>query len=59
MKRRNFIRLSTFTAGAWLLTDVMPVSSLSAVTAPEGVTFSPNPLLKIFDNGKVVISVIK
>lgn len=58
LKRRNFIRISTFTAGAWLLTDVWPVSS-SAVTAPEGLTFSPNPLLKIFDTGKVVISVIK
>ncbi len=58
MERRNFIRISTFTAGAWLLTDVLPISS-SAVTAPEGLIFSPNPLLKIFDTGKVIIYVIK
>ncbi len=31
----------------------------SLATAPEGVTFSPNPLLKILDNGKVVIYVVK
>ncbi len=58
MKRRNFIRLSTFTAGAWLLTDISPVSS-SAVTAPEGLFFSSNPLLKISDTGEVIIYVIK
>ncbi len=39
--------------------DVLPVSSSSAVIAPEGLTFSASPLLKIFDTGKVVISVIK
>jgi isoquinoline 1-oxidoreductase beta subunit len=58
LKRRNFIRISTFTAGAWLLTDILPLSS-SALTTPEGVIFSPNPLLKIFDSGKVIIYVLK
>jgi len=58
LERRNFIRISTFTAGAWLLTDVLPISS-SAVTAPEGLIFSPNPLLKIFDTGKVIVYVMK
>ena len=58
MKRRNFIRLSTFTAGAWLLTDALPVR-LSASGHAESASFSPDPLLKISDTGKVTIFVMK
>jgi isoquinoline 1-oxidoreductase beta subunit len=58
MKRRNFIRISSFTAGAWLLSDLLPMH-LSANTVTEGVVFSPDPLLKMFDDGKVIIYIIK
>jgi CO/xanthine dehydrogenase Mo-binding subunit len=58
MKRRNFIRLSTFTAGAWLLSDILPIR-LTAANAPIPVDFTPDPLLKITEAGKVIIYVIK
>lgn len=58
MKRRYFIRLSTFTAGAWLLTDLVPVT-LSASGKPGEPNFSPDPLLRISENGKVTIFIVK
>jgi isoquinoline 1-oxidoreductase beta subunit len=58
MKRRYFIRLSTFTAGVWLLTDLVPVS-LSASGKPVSPEFSPDPLLKISETGKVTIFMVK
>jgi len=58
MKRRYFIRLSTFTAGAWLLTDLVPVS-LSASGKSVNPGFSPDPLLKISETGKVTIFMVK
>ncbi len=58
MKRRNFIRLSTFTAGAWLLTDLVPMN-LSASGKPGEPEFSPDPLLKISETGKVTIFMVK
>jgi isoquinoline 1-oxidoreductase beta subunit len=58
MKRRNFIRLSSFSAGAWLLTDLIPVS-LAASGSAESNQFSPDPLLKIAESGAVTIYFVK
>ena len=58
MRRRDFIRLSTFTAGAWLLADAIPVP-LSASRRPGELSFVPDPLLKISDTGKVTIFMLK
>lgn len=57
LERRNFLRISTFSAGAWVLTDILPFSSSAAI--PEALIFSPHPLLKIFDTGKVIMYVMK
>jgi isoquinoline 1-oxidoreductase beta subunit len=58
MKRRHFIRLSTFTAGAWLLTDSIP-TPIRASARPGDLSFSPDPLLKISDTGKITIFIAK
>jgi isoquinoline 1-oxidoreductase beta subunit len=58
MERRNFIRLSSFFAGAWLLTDLIP-DSLAATDGGDSFHFSPNPLLKIAQSGTVTIYVVK
>lgn len=58
MKRRSFIRISSFTAGAWLLSDILPVAA-AVEHASVASSFSPDPLLKITETGKAIIYVIK
>ena len=56
MQRQNFLRLSTFSAGAWLLTDVIQLYAASKTAAGS---FSPDPLLKIAENGQITVYIIK
>ncbi len=56
MQRKSFIRLSTFIAGAWSLTDVIHLYAASK--APVG-NFSPDPLLKIAETGQITVYIIK
>ena len=58
MKRKDFIRLSSFTAGAWLLADAIAVPRPPSGPAGE-FTFSADSLLKISDTGKVTIFMAK
>ncbi|QBE66397.1 hypothetical protein [Pseudoduganella lutea] len=57
MDRRSFIRLSSFSAGAWLLYEALP-ASLAQV--PElAASFRPSPLIRIDGNGLVTLYVQK
>lgn len=62
MDRRSFIRLSTFSAGAWLLSDVMPgalaQTQLPATTSAPPA-FQPSPLIRIAGDGVVTLFVQK
>lgn len=57
MQRRNFIRISSLTSGGWLLSQMIPVSALAKNAEPA--CFQPSPLIRVCDNGKVILFVAK
>lgn len=57
MQRRNFIKISSFTAGGWLLAQLIPAKSLA--NSFEPTCFQPSPLIKLCDDGKIYIYVVK
>jgi isoquinoline 1-oxidoreductase subunit beta len=57
MDRRDFLRLSTFTAGAWLLSESLPLHGASAATA--ATAFRPSPLVRLDADGSATLYVIK
>ncbi len=52
MDRRGFIRFSTFSAGAWLLSEALPALAQTA-------RFQPSPLIRIDSHGIVTLFVQK
>lgn len=55
-QRRSFLRLSSFSAGAWLLSELAPLAQAGAGAPPA---FQPSPLLRIDADGAVTIFVQK
>lgn len=58
MNRRSFLRLSSFSAGAWVLSELLPELLPSAAAQVSG-HFQPSPLLRIDADGTVTIFVQK
>jgi isoquinoline 1-oxidoreductase beta subunit len=58
MQRRNFIKISSFTTGGWLLAQLIPLKSLGGATA-DPTCFQPSPLIKMCNDGKIYIYVLK
>jgi len=54
MDRRDFLRLSTYVAGAWLLAENRPLNAASTLTG-----FRPSPLIRFDAEGGVTLYVIK
>jgi len=57
MKRRNFIKLVSISGSGLILAQVLPMNSLA-----EGAginCFQPDPLIKICDDGSIIIYVTK
>ncbi|MBC3917953.1 xanthine dehydrogenase family protein molybdopterin-binding subunit [Undibacterium sp. CY18W] len=70
MDRRSFLRLSSFSAGAWLLSEALPAALaqtesgsntglVAASGAVSGVAFHPSPLIRIAANGQITLFVQK
>ena len=57
MKRSSFIKISSFSAGGWMLAQMIPFKSLAGATDPT--CFQPSALIKLCDDGKIYIYVIK
>ena len=58
MKRRNFLKISSFAAGAWLISDLIPLSSDSKDKVSVE-SFMPNPLIRIQSDGQIILYVMK
>jgi isoquinoline 1-oxidoreductase beta subunit len=56
MDRRSFIRLSTYSAGAWLLSDALAPALAQQAGTPA---FQPSPLIRIDSDGQVTLYVQK
>ncbi|MFZ6766624.1 molybdopterin cofactor-binding domain-containing protein [Undibacterium sp. Di26W] len=54
MDRRSFLRLSSFSAGAWLLSEALPTA-----LAQTGAGFRPSPLIRIAADGQITLFVQK
>ena len=54
MDRKSFIRISTLSAGSWLLSELLPIRALGEGTKDD-TPFQPSPLLKICADGKIMI----
>jgi isoquinoline 1-oxidoreductase beta subunit len=57
MKRRSFLRIVSINAGGWMLAQAMPVKGFGNPAEPA--CFNPNPLIRMCDDGKVIIFVQK
>lgn len=57
MQRRNFIKIASLSSGGWLLAQIMPFKSLANTS--EATCFQPSPLIKLCDDGKIYIYVVK
>ncbi|MBC8054788.1 MAG: xanthine dehydrogenase family protein molybdopterin-binding subunit [Sphingobacteriaceae bacterium] len=58
MKRRSFIRISSYTAGAWLLSEVIPLNAF-AMDSSDTNCFQPNPQIRVCEDGRVILYIIK
>ncbi|MEI2708436.1 MAG: molybdopterin cofactor-binding domain-containing protein [Chitinophagaceae bacterium] len=57
MQRRNFLKISSLMSGGWLLAQMLPIKGIANTT--EHLCFQPSPLIKICDDGKIYIYVLK
>ena len=57
MQRRNFIKIASLTSGGWLLAQLLPINSIANTVEPT--CFQPSPLIKLCDDGKIYIYVVK
>lgn len=57
MQRRNFLKIASLTSGGWLLAQMIPLKGLANTTEPT--CFQPSPLIKLCDDGKIYIYVVK
>lgn len=57
MQRRNFLKISSLMSGGWLLAQMLPIKGIANTT--EDLCFQPSPLIKICDDGKIYIYVLK
>lgn len=57
MQRRNFLKIASLTSGGWLLAQMIPLKGLANTTEP--ICFQPSPLIKLCDDGKIYIYVVK
>ncbi|MFZ6779720.1 molybdopterin cofactor-binding domain-containing protein [Undibacterium sp. Ji83W] len=54
MDRRSFLKLSSFSAGAWVLSETLPAALAQANTG-----FRPSPLIRIAADGQITLFVQK
>ncbi len=57
MKRRNFIRISSLSTTGWVLVQMLPLKGFAENAEPA--CFQPSPLIKMCDDGKIIIYVQK
>ncbi|HEX7844651.1 MAG TPA: molybdopterin cofactor-binding domain-containing protein [Chitinophagaceae bacterium] len=58
MKRRDFIRITSLYSGGWILSAALPLNAL-AQTQLDPICFQPHPLIKLCDDGSIIIYVRK
>lgn len=58
MKRRDFIRITSLYSGGWILSAALPLNAL-AQTQYDPICFQPHPLIKLCDDGLIIIYVRK
>ncbi|AHM58507.1 Isoquinoline 1-oxidoreductase subunit beta [Flammeovirgaceae bacterium 311] len=59
MNRRNFLKISSLVASGWLLAELVPVKAMLGLEETLPSCFEPHPLIKLCDDGKVVLYVMK
>lgn len=57
MQRRNFLKIASLTSGGWLLAQMLPLKSIA--NTGEQSCFQPSPLIKLCEDGKIYIYVVK
>ncbi len=59
MQRRNFIKIASYSTGGWLLAQLIPSKAFALEGEVVPSCFQPSPLIKLCDDGKIFIYVVK